>query len=54
MSKHDENIYEMFKKSVDNHNRARRDYELYQDPDKLRKMIKAYYDTIARMGGRKE
>ena len=54
MSERDENIYEAFKKSVEDYNRARSDYELYQDSDKLREMIKTYYNTIGKTSGCRE
>ena len=54
MSERDENIYEAFKKSVEDYNRARSDYELYQDSDKLREMIKTYYNTIGKLSGCRE
>ena len=40
-------VYEVNKKSVEN---ARRDYELYRDLDRVRRMVKAYYDIIAKFG----
>jgi hypothetical protein len=50
--KHSKNVYEGFKRSMEDYSRSRKDYELYQDINKLEEMIKAYYDAIAKVGTR--
>jgi hypothetical protein len=50
--KHDENIYEAIKKIREDYIKSHKDYELYRDINKLKEMIKAYYDALAKMGGR--
>jgi hypothetical protein len=40
-------VYEANRKSVEN---ARRDYELYRNLDRVRRMVKTYYDIIAEFG----
>jgi hypothetical protein len=50
--KRDENIYEVIKKFKEDYIKSRKDYELYRDVNKLKEMIKAYYDALAKMGGR--
>ena len=52
VNKRSKNVYEAIKKSIEDYMDARRDYELYRDIDKLREMIKAYYNIIAKVGGR--
>jgi hypothetical protein len=52
MGKRDENIYEAAKRSRDDYMKSLRDHELYRDINKLKEMIKAYCDALARMGSR--
>jgi TFIIF-interacting CTD phosphatase-like protein len=47
--KRGENIYEAAKRSRDDYMKSLRDHELYRDINKLKEMIKAYYDALARM-----
>jgi len=45
------NIYDDFRKMVKDYERSRRDYELYQHPNRIIDLIKEYYEAIAKLAG---